>query len=93
MECQEKVMKTYLNQTGFLAPTFFNHYILPCVNFNIHCLINNNIFILKKIINLCFSILNRWLRDLNIDFKLNNCFFGFLELTINAHPEKYKYSG
>ena len=33
---------------SLFAPTFFNHYILPNVNFHGHCLINNNISIPKK---------------------------------------------
>ena len=41
------------------APTFFDHHVLPEVNFNGHCLINNNISISKKVINLYIScILN-----------------------------------
>ena len=31
-------------------PTFFNHYILPEVNFNGHCLMNKKISIPKKVI-------------------------------------------
>ena len=34
------------------APTFLDHYILPDINFNGHCLIKNNIFIPKKVMNL-----------------------------------------
>ena len=41
------------------APTFFDHHVLPEVNFNGHCLINNNISISKKVTNLYIScILN-----------------------------------
>ena len=41
------------------APTFFDYHVLPEVNFNGHCLINNNISISKKVINLYIScILN-----------------------------------
>ena len=73
---------------------FVNHFILPDINFNAHCLINNNILIPKKLINLYISyILNPWLRDLNTDFTLNNCLFGSVKLTKNADPDKYKYSG
>ena len=36
----------------FWAPHFVNHYILPDKNFNGHCLINNNISMSKKVINL-----------------------------------------
>ena len=37
------------------APVFVDHYVLPDLNFNGHCLTENNIFILKKVINLCIS--------------------------------------
>ena len=58
------------------APTFINHQF-PDINFNGHCLINNNIFIPKKVINIYISyILSPWLRNLNTDFTLNNCLFG-----------------
>ena len=53
------------------APTFVNHYVLPDINFNGHCLINNNIS----------HILSPRLRNLNTDFTLNNCLFGSVELT------------
>ena len=47
------------------AATFPDHYVLPDINFNGHCLINN-ISIPKKLINLYISyILDRWLRNLN----------------------------
>ena len=39
------------------APNFVNHYLLPDINFNGHCLINNNISIRipEKVINLYIS--------------------------------------
>ena len=75
-------------------PTFVNHHVLPDINFNGHRLINNNISILKKVINLYISyIINPWLGNLNRDFTLNNCLFGSAKLTRNADLEKYKYSG
>ena len=61
---------------------------------NGHCLINDNISIPKKVINLYIScILNPWLRDLNTDFTLNKCLFGSVKLSKNADLDKYKYSG
>ena len=75
------------------APTFLDHHLLPDINFNGHCLINN-IHILKKVINIyIFYTLNPWLRNLNTDFTLNNCLFGSVKLTKNADPDKYKYNG
>ena len=31
------------------APTFTDHHVLPDVNFNGHCLINNNISVPKRV--------------------------------------------
>ena len=77
-----------------MCKNFVDHYVLPDINFNGHCLINNNISIPKKVINLYISyILSPWLRDLNTDFTLNNCLFGSVKLTKNADPDKYKYNG
>ena len=57
-------------------------------------LINNNISVPKKVINIYISyILNPCLRDSNTYFTLNNCLFGSAELTKNADPDKYKSSG
>ena len=63
------------------------------VNFNEHCLVNNNISIPKKVINLYISyILNPWLRNFTY-FTLKNCLFRSVKLTKNADQDKYKYSG
>ena len=76
------------------APTFVDNYLLPDINFNGHCLINNNISILKKVTYLDTSyILNPWLRNLNTVFTLNNCLFESVEPTKNDDPDIYKYSG
>ena len=45
----------------------------------------NNIYILKKIINI--RILTPWLRNLNTDFILKNCLFGSVKLTNNADSD------
>ena len=37
------------------GPTFVDHHLLPDINFNGNCLIKNNIFISKKVINLYIS--------------------------------------
>ena len=79
---------------SFFPPTFVNHYILPDASFNVHCLINNNFSIPKKVRNLFIScILNPWLRFLNTDFTLTNWLFGFVNLTRDADLYRYKYSG
>ena len=75
------------------APTFVDHHLLSDRNFNGHCLINNNISIPEKVINLYISYtISPWLRNLNTDFTLNNCLFGSVKLNKNADPDKYKYS-
>ena len=68
----ENITKSDSNFT----PTFVNHHVLPDMNFNGHCLINNNISILKKVIHPYISyILSPRLRNLNTDFTSNNCLF------------------
>ena len=61
--------------------------------FNEHCLIND-IYIPKKLINIfnCYT-LNPWLRNLNVEFQLNNCLFRSAKLNKNADLDKYKYGG
>ena len=57
-------------------------------------LINNNISILKNVINIYISYkINQWPRDLNTDFTLCDFLFGFVKLTRNSDLNKYKYSG
>ena len=36
------------------APSFVDYYVLPGINFNGHCLINSNISVPKKVINIYF---------------------------------------
>ena len=87
----EKNIENITKSDNF-APTFVDHHLLPDINFNVHCLINN-ISIPKKVINLYISYeLNPHLRNLNTDFTLNNCLFGSVKLTKNVDLDKYKYS-
>ena len=82
-----------LNQAAFLL-WFFNHYILLDVSFTGHWLINNNISIPKKVINLYISyILNPWLRVLKTDFTMSNWLFGYVKLSKSADLDQRKYSG
>ena len=37
--------------------------------------------------------LNTWSRDLNTDSTLKEYLYGSVRLTMNANPDKYKYSG
>ena len=72
-------------------PTFVDHFILPVINFNGHCLIKSNISIPKKVINLYISYtLCSQLKNLNTDFALNDCLFGSVQLIKNADLDKYK---
>ena len=76
------------------APTFVDHHVLLDINCNGHCLIKNNIPILKNVINLyIFYTLGPQLRNLSADFKLGNCLFGSVKLTKNADLDKCKYTG
>ena len=90
---EENIEKITKSDSNFV-PTFVDQHVLPDLNFNGHCLINNNISILKKVINLYISyVLNPWLRNLKTDFTLKNCLFGSVKLIKNSGPDKYKYSG
>ena len=76
------------------ARTFVNHHLLPDINFNGHCLINNNISIPKKVINLYIPyLLSPCLRNLNTNFTLNNSLFGSVSPAKNTDSDKYKCSG
>ena len=44
----EESIRNITKSDSFFAPTFVNHYLFRDVNFNGHCLINNNIYIPKK---------------------------------------------
>ena len=41
MKCQEEVLNIELNQAAILHQTFVDPHVLPDINFNSHCLINN----------------------------------------------------
>ena len=61
------------------------------MNFNGHCLIKNDSFVHKKVINLYISYtLSPQLRNLNTYFTLGNYLFGSVKLTKNADLDKYK---
>ena len=88
---EENIENTTKSYSSF-PPIFVDHYVLSRINFNGHCLINNNISIPKKVIKLYTSyIINQWLRNLNTYFILKNCLFGSVKLTKNADSDKYKY--
>ena len=70
----------------------FNYYPLPDIKFNGHCLINDNDPSLDAVnLYICYT-LDRWSRDLDIDFTLGNCLFGSVKLNKNADLDKCKYT-
>ena len=74
------------------APSFVDYHVLPDKKFNGHCLVNNNISIAKKVINLYISYrLGSQLRFFNTDFALGNCLFGAVKLNKHANLDKCKY--
>ena len=78
---------------SFFALSFVDHHVLPDINFNGHCLINDNISVSKKVIIVYISyILNQWPRHLNTDFTLGSWLFGSVRLTKNADLDRHKYS-
>ena len=89
---EENIEKLTKSSNNFA--TTFDHHVLPDINYNENVLINNNISIRKKTINRhIYQIQSPWLRNLNTHFTLNNCLCGSVNLTKNADPDKYKYSG
>ena len=57
-------------------------------------LINSNISLSRKLINLYISYkLYTWSRNVNTDFTLSNCLSGAVKLTKNNNADKYEYSG
>ena len=85
LEWQEKILKIKLGQTLILDQLLLIVMFFSDINFNGHCLISGNISILKNVINLYISYIpNIRFTNLNIDFTLNNCWFGSLDLNKNA---------
>ena len=82
---EENIQNITKSDNNFTS-TFFDHHILREINFNGHCLIKNNFFIPKKVINIyIFCKLNPQLRNINTDFTLNNCVFGSAKQTRNVN--------
>ena len=80
-ESTENITKSDSN----FAPNFVDHHSLPDINFNGHCLIKNNISILKKVINIYISYtLGLQLRNFITTFTLSNCLCGSVKLTKNT---------
>ena len=81
---EENIENITIWESNF-APTFVDYHLLLDVNFNGHCLIQNNIPIPEKVTNRYISYtLGLQLRHLNTDFTLGNCLFGSVKLTKDA---------
>ena len=64
-------IETITKSDSNFAPSFVNHYALPDINFNGQYLVNNNISIPKRVINLYISYtLTPRLINLNTEFTL-----------------------
>ena len=48
----EENIENITKSDSTFAPAFADHHLLPDMNFNGHCLMKNNLFIPKKVINL-----------------------------------------
>ena len=86
MDCKKKesIEDTTQSERNF-APIFVDHHLLSDMSFNEHCLIENNISITRKVINLCiYYTLGPQSRNLKTGFTLSNCLFGSVKLTKNV---------
>ena len=90
----ESIENIITKTENFFVPTWYNYYPLRIIKIYGHCLLNNNSFTPRKVINRSISnIIDTLPRDLNIDLILNTCLFGSVELTKNADWDKYKING
>ena len=67
----EEIIENIAKSDSSFAPTFVDHHSLPDINFNRHCLIKNNIFIPKNVINFLRELLIYFLHITH--FTLCNC--------------------
>ena len=66
-----------------------DHYPLPLAKFFGNRLKMSGISVHQKVVNLYISyIINTWETDLNSNYTIDNCLFGFVKLAKNAHPDK-----
>ena len=55
---------------------------------------DKSLFTPNNVVNLYIVYeLNVWSQDLNAELTLRDCMFGNVQITINADPDKYYYSG
>ena len=86
----EESIENITESNSEFTPIFVYHHVLPDINFNVHCLIKNNIKSNKYI---CFLYTRSTIKKINTDFILGNSLFGSAKLTMNADLDRYKYSG
>ena len=85
----EESMENITTSDNTFDPTLIDTCPLPVATFTENCLITNNIYNFRKLINLYLSYtLDSWSSDLNKDFTLNNFLFGSVKSTKNAEPDK-----
>ena len=81
----EESIENITKSDSNFAPNFVDHHSLRDINFNGHCLIKNNISILKKVVNIYISYtLGLQLRNFITTFTLSNCLCGSVKLTKNT---------
>ena len=88
-ETPEESIENITTPDNTFLQTLVNSYLLSHKKLAENCLINSNMSVFKKVINLHISYtLDPWSSDLNADFRLDNCFFRAVKLTKNADPDK-----
>ena len=79
----EESLENKTKSDSNFAPTSVDHHFLPNINFYGKSLIKNNVYIPKKVTNLCISYtLHPQLRNFSTNFTLSNCLFGSVKLQI-----------
>ena len=89
----EEIVENITKSDSNFSPTFIDCLVLPDINFNGYCLINNICIPTKEIKSYISYTLSPCLRHLKTDFILKNCLFGSVKLTKNVDSYKYKHSG
>ena len=85
----EESMKNTTTSDNTFDLTLIDTCPLPVAKFIENCLITNNIYNFRTLINLYISYaLDSWSRDLNTDFTLNNFLFGSVKSTKNAESDQ-----
>ena len=88
----EENIENITNSESNFAPPFVNHHLLPAINVNRDCLINNISVPKKSNKSIYFLHIKFMVKKFKQKISLNNCLFGSVKLTKNADLDKYKYS-